>query len=162
MKKSAGVSKWKNTKSIDKGEGKMKNNRMIERIRNLNSALPGLLLGILLFGVVCEILGVFLINDKINYSIGLWIGVLTAIFMAFHMALSLDSVVEKDVKGAQAQATRQNIIRYFIVVLILGILMITKIGNPLAAFVGIMGLKVSAYLQPAFLKLSQKNETIDN
>ena len=131
---------------------------MIKKIRSINNALPGLLVGIILFGAASQLVGVFLVTDKANYSIGLWIGVLTAIVMAFHMALSLNSVVERDVKGAQATATRQNIIRYLIVVLILGILMITRIGNPIAAFVGVMGLKVSAYLQPLFEKLSHKRK----
>lgn len=131
---------------------------MIKKISSINSALPGLLLGIVLFGAVSQLVGIFLVTEKANYSIGLWIGVLTAIFMAFHMAFSLNSAVDRDVKGAQAVATRQNIIRYLIVVLILGILMMTNIGNPIAAFVGIMGLKVSAYLQPIFQKLSQKRK----
>lgn len=131
---------------------------MIKKIRNINSALPGLLAGIVLFGAVSQLVGIFFVADKANYSIGLWIGVLTAIFMAFHMAFSLNSVVERDIKGAQAAATTQNIIRYLIVVLILGILMITQIGNPIAAFVGVMGLKISAYLQPIFQKLSHKRK----
>ena len=132
---------------------------MIKKISSINSALPGLLGGIILFGAASQLVGVFLVADKTNYSIGLWIGVLTAIFMAFHMAFSLNSAVDRDVKGAQAAATRQNIIRYLIVVLILGILMVTEIGNPIAAFVGVMGLKVSAYLQPIFQKLSHKKKT---
>ncbi|MBQ3164069.1 MAG: ATP synthase subunit I [Lachnospiraceae bacterium] len=132
---------------------------MIKKISSINSALPGLLLGIVLFGAVSQLVGIFLVTEKANYSIGLWIGVLTAIFMAFHMAFSLNSAVDRDVKGAQAAATRQNIIRYLIVVLILGILMMTNIGNPIAAFVGVMGLKISAYLQPIFQKLSQKKKT---
>lgn len=131
---------------------------MIKKISSINSALPGLLLGIVLFGAVSQLAGIFLVTEKANYSIGLWIGVLTAIFMAFHMAFSLNSAVDRDAKGAQAVATRQNIIRYLIVVLILGILMMTNIGNPIAAFVGVMGLKISAYLQPIFQKLSQKKE----
>ena len=132
---------------------------MIKKISSINSALPGLLGGIILFGAASQLVGVFLVADKTNYSIGLWIGVLTAIFMAFHMAFSLNSAVDRDAKGAQAVATRQNIIRYLIVVLILGILMMTNIGNPIAAFVGVMGLKISAYLQPIFQKLSQKKKT---
>ena len=132
---------------------------MIKKISSINSALPGLLLGIVLFGAVSQLVGIVLVTEKANYSIGLWIGVLTAIFMAFHMAFSLNSAVDRDVKGAQAAATRQNIIRYLIVVLILGILMMTNIGNPIAAFVGVMGLKISAYLQPIFQKLSQKKKT---
>ena len=129
---------------------------MRTRLRKINTALPGLLFGIILFGVLCQIAGLFFAGDKADYSIGLWIGVLTAIFMAFHMAVTLNATVERDVKGAQAAATRQNIIRYLVVVIILGILMLTRIGNPLAAFAGVMGLKISAYLQPLFARLSHK------
>ena len=126
----------------------------MNRIRDINSALPGLLLGIVLFGAVSQIVGIFLVADKVNYSIGLWIGVLTAVFMAFHMAITLNNAVERDVKGAQATVTRHNIIRYLAVVVILGILMVTRLGNPLSAFLGIIGLKVSAYIQPLFEKMS--------
>lgn len=127
---------------------------MRTRLRKINTALPGLLLGIVLFGILCQVLVFFLVEDKTGCSIGLWIGVLMAIFMAFHMAVTLNSAVERDEKGAQAAATRQNIIRYLVVVIILGILMLTRIGNPLAAFAGVMGLKVSAYLQPFLARLS--------
>lgn len=133
-------------------------NSLTSRLKEINSALPGLLSGIILFGVLCQIVGVFLVEDKANYSIGLWIGVFTAIFMAFHMAMSLNAAVERDVKGAQAAATRQNLIRYAVVVIIMGVLMITEVGNPLAAFAGVMGLKVSAYLQPLFKKLFHREE----
>lgn len=133
----------------------------ISRIKEINSALPGLLLGIVIFGVLCQIAGLFLVSDKADFSIGLWIGVLTAIFMSFHMAISLNSVVERNVKEAQAAATRQNIIRYLVVVIVLGILMVTRIGNPLAAFAGVMGLKLSAYAQPIFAKMSHNRDVTD-
>ena len=135
---------------------KVKN--FVQKIRDINKALPGLLVGILLYGLMCQIIGVLLVADKGDYSLGLWVGVLTAIFMALHMAVILNSVVESDEKGAGAIATRQNIIRYLVVVIILGILMVTRVGNPLAAFLGIMGLKISAYIQPLFTKMSQRKE----
>ena len=131
----------------------------ILRLKEINSALPGLLFGIVLFGVLCQAVGFFLVNDRADFSIGLWIGVGTAIFMAFHMAVSLNATVERDVKGAQAAATRQNIIRYLVVVIVFAILMVTGIGNPLAAFAGVMGLKLSAYAQPI---LSKKIRAADN
>ena len=127
---------------------------MRTKLRKINTALPGLLFGIIIFGVMCQIAGLFFVGDKADYSIGLWIGVLTAILMAFHMAVTLNSAVERDVKGAQAAATRQNMIRYLVVVIIMGILMLTRSGNPLAAFAGVMGLKISAYLQPLLARLS--------
>lgn len=122
------------------------------RIKEINSALPGLLIGIVSFGAVCQAAGFFLVSDKADFAIGLWIGVGIAIFMSFHMAHSLNSTVERDVKGAQAAAIRQNIIRYLVVVIVFGILMLTRTGNPLAAFLGVMGLKFSAYVQPIFSK----------
>lgn len=131
---------------------------MIKKIRDMNSALPGLLVGIVLFGAVSQIVGLFFVEEKINYSIGLWVGVLVAVFMAVHMAWSLNRVLGQNAKGAQAAATKQNMIRYLIVILILGILMITEAGNPIAAFVGVMGLKISAYLQPVFQKLDDKRK----
>lgn len=132
---------------------------MMKKLSDINDALPGLLGGIVLFGAVSQGVGMLFVENKISYSIGLWIGVFTAAFMAFHMAWSLNRALELGEKGAQAAATRQNIIRYLIVVLILGILMITEIGNPIAAFVGVMGLKASAYLQPIFQKLFHKKKT---
>lgn len=137
----------------------MERKNMIKKIRDMNSALPGLLGGIVLFGAVSQIVGLFFVEEKLNYSIGLWVGVLVAVFMAVHMAWSLNSALEQNAKNAQAVATKQNMIRYLIVILILGILMVTEIGNPIAAFVGVMGLKVSAYLQPIFEKLSHKKKT---
>jgi hypothetical protein len=113
------------------------------------------LLGIIAFGVVCQIIGLFLIDDKADYSIGLWVGVLTAIFMAFHMAISLNNSIELGEKAARAAATRHNVFRYLVVVIIMLILMLTDIGNPLAAFLGVMGLKVSAYLQPLLSRLTK-------
>ena len=137
---------------------RIKMDKIISKLKAINTALPGLLAGIILFGILCQAVGIFLVADKANYSIGLWVGVLTAIFMAFHMAISINSAVERDVKGAQALATRQNIIRYFIVVIILGVLMLTRVGNPIAAFVGMMGLKISAYSQPLLQKLSRRGK----
>jgi magnesium-transporting ATPase (P-type) len=124
------------------------------RLKRINKSLPGLLLGIVVFAVVCQIIGLFFVDDKADYSIGLWIGVLTAIFMVFHMAISLNSSVELGEKGARSAATRHNLFRYLVVVFVMLILMLTKTGNPLAAFLGIMGLKVSAYLQPLLSRLN--------
>lgn len=139
--------------SLEKNDTK----KEISPIKAINPALPGLLAGIALYGIVCQV-GVFFVTDKISYSIGLWIGVLIAGFMAFHMALSLNTAVDMDEKGAQAAATRHNIIRYVVVVVVFAILMVTRLGNPLAAFLGVMGLKISAYLQPLINRVSKTKE----
>ncbi|MBQ7943528.1 MAG: ATP synthase subunit I [Lachnospiraceae bacterium] len=118
--------------------------------------------GIILYGGICQLVGIFLTTDKANFSIGLWVGVLTALFMAYHMARVIDNAMELGENGAQKTVVAQNVIRYVVVVIILAILMMTNIGNPIAAFIGTMGLKVSAYMQPLLAKCFTKNqETIE-
>lgn len=121
---------------------------MVKRLRTLNSALPALWLSILLYGIVCQIAGFFLVGDKLSYSLGLWIGIILALLMAYHMAYVLSNALDMGERGAQISVTKHNMIRYGVVVVVLGILMLTDVANPLAAFAGLMGLKVGAYLQP--------------
>lgn len=131
---------------------------MIGKLREMNSALPGLVAGILLWGLVCEVFVLIFAPDRANHSIGLLIGVLVAVGMSIHMAYSLNIAVTLDEKGAKASAVKNNLLRYTVVVVIFAILMVTGIGNPLVAFLGVLGLKVSAYLQPLLEKFSKGRE----
>lgn len=127
---------------------------MKEKITEMNRTLFELEVGILIFGVVCELF-VFLPEDKAGYSIGLWVGILTAAISAFHMWRSLDKGLDFEQKAAVSYLSRQNIIRYLFIVLIIAIVAVTEIGNPLSAFLGIMGLKAAAYMQPLTKKISR-------
>lgn len=44
-------------------------------IKRLNKALPALLLGIVLYGLLVQFIGVWFVKDKLLYSTGLWIGI---------------------------------------------------------------------------------------
>ena len=52
--------------------------------------------------------------------------------------------------------TVANMIRYAVVVIVFLIVLMTKVLNPLITFLGIMSLKVAAYLQPFTHKLCNK------
>lgn len=129
---------------------------MITRLRKINEALPEIIAGILFWGVLCQAVGVWFVSDKAGCSLGLWIGILTAVAMAVHMAWSLDRALDLGEKGAAAAMTRHYMIRYCIVLVIGGILIMTEAANPLTDFLGIMGLKVAAYLQPITHKLFRR------
>ena len=47
-------------------------------LRRLNDALPGLVLGILVYGVLLELAGIWFVADKLRYSTGLAIGIALA------------------------------------------------------------------------------------
>lgn len=122
-------------------------------LRRLNDALPGLILGILLYGGAVELLGVWFVSDKLRYTSGLCIGIALACGMAVNMAVVLQDAV--DIYGdshAQAKIVGKSVLRYVIVVLVFFVMMKFHLGNPAAAFVGVFGLKVSAYLQPVARK----------
>lgn len=127
---------------------------MKELITRMNRTLFELETGICIFGLVCQIFVVFA-ADKTWYSIGLWIGLLTAAFSAYHMWRSLNIGLDLGEKSAVGYLSRQNIIRYVVIAAVLIGTAVTKTGNPLTAFLGVMGLKAAAYMQPFTKKISK-------
>jgi hypothetical protein len=118
-------------------------------LRRLNDALPGLVLGILIYGVLIQITGVWFVEDKLGYSIGLWYGIAIAIGMAVNLATVIyDSVTLDGSKGANRRIIAKSLLRYGVVVILFFILGYFKFGNLFTALAGVLGLKVSAYAQP--------------
>ena len=118
-------------------------------LRRLNSALPGLVLGILVYGAAVELIGVWFAEDRLRYTTGLAIGLAVAIGMAIHMAMRLQDAVDVyGMSGAQRRIVAKSVLRYLVVVIVFFVMMRWELGNPIVAFIGVLGLKVSAYLQP--------------
>lgn len=128
---------------------------MKEKITKINRTLFELETGILIYGVVCQLF-VFLVKDKAQYSLGLWMGVLIAAASAFHMWWSLDRALDLGERQAVKVMSTHNILRYLFIVVALVLIAIGGSANPLAAFLGIMGLKVSAYMHFFTQKISTK------
>ncbi len=122
--------------------------------RRLNEALPELLLGILLYGIVIQVAGIWFAEDKLRYSSGLWIGILTAMGMAYHIARIIAETIDcVDAHKTRIQITAKGILRYAAVVIVFTVTMYFDLGNLITLFLGVMGLKISAYLQPSLHKV---------
>lgn len=124
----------------EEGAGGMK-----QIITRINRTLFELLVGICLFGLICQLF-VVLVSDKQGYSLGLWMGILIAGVSAVHMWWSLDRALDLGEKQAVRFMTTHNILRYLFIVAAFMLIIVRQAGNPLAAFLGIMGLKASAYM----------------
>lgn len=131
--------------------------------RKIDPTLLELWLGILAYGVVFEI-ALLVFSGNPSYSIGLWIGVFLAAAGAFHMWWSLDRGLDLPEKEAVKSLGAQNIIRYAVLVLVIGALMFVDFANPIFAFCGYMGMKVSAYLNPLVhrLRAGKKEQEISD
>ena len=132
----------------------------------LDDTVKELLVGILAYEVVAQIIGSILIcifmenGSIIKYSIGLWIGAALAIASALHMWWCLNKNLSdnSDREGsARAFAVGQNLLRYFVILAVFAGLCLTTFSYPLAAFAGIMGLKIGAYIQPLVSKLLKRS-----
>lgn len=126
-------------------------------LKRLNDALPELVLGIVLYGIAVELVGVWFVADKLKYTTGLVIGIALAVGMAVNMAVVLQDAV--DLYGgehAQAKIIAKSILRYIVVVIVFFVMMKFELGNLFTAFIGVLGLKIAAYLQPFTHKLVLK------
>ncbi len=122
--------------------------------RRLNDALPELLLGIFIYGVVIQLAGVWFVEDRLRYSSGLWIGIVTAMAMAYHIARIIAETIDSmDAAKARGRIIAKGIARYAAVAAVFTVTMYFDLGNLVTLFLGVMGLKISAYLQPALHKL---------
>lgn len=128
----------------------------MKKLREVNDSLPDLFAGILIFGLLAEMIPVWFVNDKAGYTIGLVIGIISALLAAWHMAWTLDKAFDYDEETATKQLQKGSALRYGGQLLILGVLMVTGAANPLAAFLGMWSLKVSAYLSPLTHKLFRR------
>ena len=128
-------------------------------LKRLNEALPGLVLGIFIYGILLQLTGIWLVDDKLRYSTGLWIGIGCALFMAIDMAMSIEDGVSIGTEdGAKKETIASAMFRYVIVLLVLVVMCYFKLGMILPAFFGVLGLKISAYVQPLFYRLRDRKK----
>ena len=123
---------------------------------NRSDTLIELICGILVYGAVGQLVILCFLHDKIWLSIGWWIGVMCAVLGAYHMWWGLDKALDFNEKAAVKMITSYNLLRYAAIVIIMGIVMVTEIGNPLAAVFGVFGLKAGAYMQPFIHKRKRR------
>lgn len=113
--------------------------------------------GIIAFAALCELIGVWFVPDKAGYSIGLWMGAVLSCICSYHIWSALDRSLDlPDEKAAARRVGAGYIIRYLALIVLIVILFLTKIGSPFAAFLGYIGMKPAAYLQPTVHKISDR------
>lgn len=129
-------------------------------LKRLNDALPGLIAGIILYGVLVEVIGVWFAEDKLRYTTGLLIGIALACGMAVHMAMVLQDTVATGAEVSSRMIALKSILRYVVVVVVFVVMLYFNLGSLLTGFLGVFGLKVSAYLWPVAHKFLSKCKEI--
>lgn len=130
---------------------------MIDTIKE-NKTLKELMLGSIAYGAVFMIPLIIFTERKLYHVLGLLIGILISLILAYNMAESIDVAVILDEKSADAYLRKKASIRYLIVCVAVIAVGVSDFGNVLTCMAGVMGLKIGAYLQPLTHKLLNPNE----
>ena len=120
---------------------------MIDCSKPRDRTLLGMHTGPLIIGIVCQIVSLFFVEDVGYFSAGLWFGIALSVAASIHMARTLDIALSDPSRTAKVLVTGY-VVRYALFAVILVLLAQTKVFSPLAAFLGYMSLKFTAYLQP--------------
>lgn len=129
---------------------------MIKRFfENLDATVKEMWIGVVIWGVLSELVTVWFVEDKVNCALGVLIGCLMAMAGVWHMWKVLDRALDLG-DGAQKYLTARSWMRYGVFVIIFGVLMISEWANPLTAFLGLMGMKAAAFMQPTVHKIIMK------
>lgn len=125
------------------------------RKKKIDTTLFELCLGIFVYGIVCQAV-LLIFSRRADYSIGLWVGVILGIAGSIHMWWSLNRGLDMGEKGAVKTVTAQSLIRYFVLMGAMTLCAFSGAADPIFVFLGYMGMKVSAYMQPFIHRISSK------
>ena len=120
---------------------------MLKRIKDINEALPGMLLIECIYLVVAQIIIFIAVLNKIMCAVGLLAGCLYAVFSSFHLSFTIRKVVYGGHKQSSTLVSGY-IVRFLVMIILLALLYIFKAGDLLCAIIGMFSEKIAAYLSP--------------
>lgn len=128
---------------------------MTRKLRELNEALPGILILDFVYLIIGELIIFLAFDEPVKLAAGFLAGIVYAVFCVFNMSFRLRKVVygKADPKRTYLLG---YLIRLLVMILMFAVLILTGIGDILAALVGMFAMKISAYLQPLTQKISSK------
>ncbi|MCD8018877.1 MAG: ATP synthase subunit I [Clostridiales bacterium] len=120
--------------------------KWIKWLEETNETLLDLIFGCLVYSLVFEIAGLLLVSNKGSYSLGLLLGTIVAVGMSVSMERGLERCLNMDEIKGQRFMTLRSILRSVVMLVAAWVGMrFDQISFP-GVIVGILGLKISAYL----------------
>lgn len=110
----------------------------------------------IVYGLLIQVICFFVAGDLLKATVGLWIGIVAAVLMLRNMRDSLNEALDLGEAGAKKYVQSAYMKRYLAVVVVFVVVSLLGTANVLTLLAGVMGLKVSAYLQPVKHKFFSK------
>lgn len=118
----------------------------IKWIRETNETLLDLIFGSLIWSLLAWIVGLFIVSDRLSYTIGIALGTVVAVGMSVSMAKGLEKCLHMTRARGQWGMTVRSILRWLIMLAAVAAgLKFDRISFP-GVILGIIGLKLAALL----------------
>ena len=118
-----------------------------DKLRQLDETYLDLVIGILLCGVLSAILGMIITRGDLRYLIGAIVGTIFALVMITTMMVSIQKSVQMDTHQASRNMIKSALIRYVATLVILYVMIKLSMSAFIAALVGFLSSKFAAFLQ---------------
>ena len=115
-----------------------------------------ILVYMILFSLIMEIIGILLVDDAKAFTIGLAFGLVFSILKLMLMKNSIKKSVTMPEAKAQRYANVQYMIRYLLTGIVLLVAALEPTINLLGVFLGLLSMKVGAYMQLFVIKRNEK------
>ena len=115
---------------------------------HINKTGLELVIGNIIYYVIVQILVVVFSGNALYDSIGLIEGVVISTAMTIHMTMAVEQAMSLNERAADKHVKKTTAFRMLGVMAALVIVGLTEFGNIVFTLIGVMALKVSAYLQP--------------
>lgn len=125
-----------------------------------NQTLLELLAGIIVLGMIIQIVCLIVSRNYIYDAVGLWAGIGICCFSAIHMSRSIEDAVDLGEDSATKRVRVGYATRMLITLIVAGAVIYFKKGNYVTLLIGVFPLKLAAYLQPITHKIFERVKKI--
>lgn len=111
--------------------------------------IVGIIIICIILGIGGSIIAHLVAGSVLSFALGVFLGAIIAILLAWHMDYSIANAMERDSEGATKYMRGKSVIRFLIMAAVLLLaLTFPRVFNIIGVLLGILALKFSAYLQP--------------
>lgn len=121
-------------------------------MKQIKETMTGFLIGITVYALVIEVVGIFFSEDVFSYTLGLLFGAAVAVALIFHMAHTLDNALDMPEAQAVKYTRRQSFLRLAVMLCAMIAALMVQRFNFITVVLGMLGLKIGALIAPFFLK----------
>ncbi len=118
----------------------------------VKETLTGLLIGMGVYSVIVEIIGIIFSEDILSYTLGLLVGVVVAVILIIHMKRTLDDALDLPQDDAIRYMRKKTVFRIvMMLVALLGSMLALRVSF-FGVLLGLFSMKMGALIAPFFLR----------